>query len=133
MSSLKGVQAYKSAESEALVESDDPHILIGVLFDELIRRMQGYRHWASSGHEELEKRSEHYARSLSILHSLQSCLDFDNGGEIADNLFRIYEYARQQLLASFRTKEFEGMDTAIHCLIEIRDSWRAMPLDELSK
>ena len=76
--------------------------------------------------EVIQARNESYAKSLAILHALQSCLDFDNGGEIAENLFRLYEFAPQQLLASLRTGEAERVDAAIHSLSEIRDAWNSM-------
>jgi flagellar protein FliS len=71
----------------------------------------------------LHKRNEAYARSISILHALQSSLDFDNGGEIADNLFLLYEFARLQLLESFRTGEKDRIEFAISSLQEIAEAW----------
>ena len=40
MNSLKSMSAYSQAEKNALVESDDPHAMVVVLFDELLRRMK---------------------------------------------------------------------------------------------
>jgi flagellar protein FliS len=74
----------------------------------------------------MQSRNESYAKSLAILHALQSCLDFENGGEIADNLFRLYEFARQQLLASFQTGDAERVNSAIDSLAEIRDAWNSI-------
>jgi flagellar protein FliS len=54
---------------------------------------------------------------------LQSSLDFDNGGEIADNLFLLYEFARLQLLESFRTGEKDRIEFAISSLQEIAEAW----------
>ena len=54
---------------------------------------------------------------------LQSSLNFEQGGEIADNLFRLYEYARQQLLSASRTNDSAGTHAAIAALQDIRDAW----------
>ena len=35
-------EAYSQAEKNALAESDDPHAMIVVLFDELLRRMRSF-------------------------------------------------------------------------------------------
>ena len=74
----------------------------------------------------LRKRNDAYARSISILHVLQTSLDFENGEEIADNLFLLYEFARLQLLETFRSGEISRIDTAINSLQEISQAWDQM-------
>jgi flagellar protein FliS len=126
MNSLKSLKAYTSVDRHSSAEADDTHAMITALFDELLRRMRNFSQNIGGNDEELQLRNESYAKSLAILHALQSCLDFEKGGEIAENLFRLYEFARQQLLASFRTGEVERVDAAIHSLSEIRDAWNSM-------
>ena len=42
MATKKILDAYKNANREAVVESDDPQALIMLLLDELLRAMRGY-------------------------------------------------------------------------------------------
>ena len=120
MASKKMMQAYVNANREAVAESENPHALITVLFDELIRSMRLYISNANSG--ELTE-SEHFVRALTILYGLQSSLDFENGGEIADNLYRLYEYARQQLLLTTKGEDTSGVSAAIDAMENIREAW----------
>ncbi len=126
MNSLRSLKAYTSVDRHSTAEADDTHAMITALFDELLRRMRSFSQNIDGDEEALQLRNESYAKSLAILHALQSCLDFDKGGEIAENLFRLYEFARQQLLASFRTGDAERVDAAIFSLSEIRDAWNSM-------
>ena len=126
MNSLKSLKAYISVDRHAGAESEDAHAMITALFEELLRRMNSFRQNIAGDDEAIQARNESYAKSLAILHALQSCLDFDNGGEIAENLFRLYEFSRQQLLTSLRTGEVERIDMAILSLSEIRDAWNSM-------
>lgn len=126
MNSQAYLQTYKNVERQSAAESEDPHAMIGALFDELLRRMQTFSHNLDGDEAALTSRNDCYARSLAILHALQSCLDFEKGGEVADNLFRLYEFARQQLLASFRSGTPERINLAIDSLMEIRDAWHVM-------
>ena len=126
MRAHKSVNMYKAIDRDAAAESDDPHAMILVLFDELLRRMQKFHGNVGSDGDQLSERNADYARSMAILHALQSCLDFDNGGEIAENLFRLYEYSRQQLLTSFQTKKAGNVEVAISSLSEIRNAWQIM-------
>ena len=122
MQKHKMLKSYQMAEREAAAESGDAHMLVATLIDELLRRMN--RYVDSFETESSEKRSEHFARSLAILHSLQDCLDFENGGEIAENLFRLYEYSRQQLLMSLKSKDVSGVRSSVGFLSEINDAWK---------
>ena len=47
----------------------------------------------------------------------------EHGGEIAENLFRLYEYARQQVIAEAKTNEASGTLVAIASLEDIREAW----------
>ena len=122
MQMQKMIKSYQMAEREAAAESGDAHMLIAALLDELLRRMNRYV-------DNFETKSstdnnEHFARSLTILHSLQDCLDFENGGEIAENLFRLYEYSRQQILMSLTSKDISGVRSAITYLTDISEAWK---------
>jgi flagellar protein FliS len=124
MSLRRNMQAYKNADRDAVAESDNPHALIAVLFDELLRHMRMFAAEIEAGSIGQDASSNHFSRSLTILYGLQSSLNFEEGGDIANNLFRLYEYARQQLLSSMRLREIGGTMAAINALENIRDAWR---------
>ncbi|MEC8121743.1 MAG: flagellar protein FliS [Pseudomonadota bacterium] len=126
MATKKILNAYKNANREAVAESDDPQALIMILLDELLRAMRGYVTLLDKENNDETRKSDHFTRSLTMLYGLQSCLNFDEGGEIAENLFRLYEYARVQLLNTSRTGEIEGTQTAINAVTEIREAWSSM-------
>ena len=126
MATKKILNAYKNANREAVAESDDPQALIMILLDELLRAMRGYVMLLDKENNDETRKSDHFTRSLTMLYGLQSCLNFDEGGEIAENLYRLYEYARVQLLNTSRTGEIEGTQTAINAVTEIREAWSSM-------
>ena len=126
MATKKILDAYKNANREAVVESDDPQALIMLLLDELLRAMRGYVSVVSNNDSQEMRKNDQFTRALTMLYGLQSCLNFDEGGEIAENLFRLYEYARVQLLHTSRTGETDGTQVAISSISEIRDAWSVM-------
>ena len=126
MATKKILNAYKNANREAVVESDDPQALIMILLDELLRAMRSYVNLVDKSDSDEARKSDHFTRSLTMLYGLQSCLNFDEGGEIADNLFRLYEYARVQLLNTSQTGETDGTQVAISAVSEIREAWSIM-------
>ena len=126
MATKKILDAYKNANREAVVESDDPQALIMLLLDELLRAMRGYVSGVSKNDSKKMRKNDQFTRSLTMLYGLQSCLNFDEGGEIAENLFRLYEYARVQLLHTSQTGETDGTQVAISSISEIREAWSVM-------
>ena len=126
MATKKILNAYKNANREAVVESDDPQALIMLLLDELLRAMRGYVSGISKDDSKEMRKNDQFTRSLTMLYGLQSCLNFDEGGEIAENLFRLYEYARVQLLHTSQTGEIDGTQVAISSIAEIREAWSVM-------
>jgi len=54
-----------------------------------------------------EEKEQHFERALSSIYFLQKCLDFEKGGDLAKNLFKVYEYCRVQII-EFALKGFSG-------------------------
>ena len=123
MATKKFISAYKNASREAVAESEDPQALIMVLLDELLRAMRAYVNIVDKQEDITARKNNNLTRSLTLIYGLQSCLNFDEGGEIAENLFKLYEYARVQLLHASATGETTGMSAAISAIGDIREAW----------
>ena len=109
-----------------MVESEDPQALIMILLDELLLAMRNYANFVDKEKSKEARKNSHFTRALTMLYGLQSCLNFDEGGEIAENLFRLYEYARVQLLTTSQTGQTDGTQVAISAISEIREAWSIM-------
>ena len=120
-------QAYQNAERQALEEMNDPHLIVLTMFDALLKSMQLFQNnidIRNGGDSEVK--SKHFARALSIIYALQTSLDFEKGESIATNLFQLYEFARQQLIADLTKGKADGTPKAIDSLQEIRDAWETI-------
>lgn len=117
---------YQSTERNALAETEDPHKLVLIMFDALIKSMEIYIENIDIKTADLELRSKHFSRSLTIIYSLQSSLDFEKGGEIAENLFQTYEFARQMVIGSIKDMDSKGPKRAVSLLADIREAWAQM-------
>ena len=126
MTTKKILNAYKNANRDAVVESEDPQALIMILLDALLRAMRSYANDVVKDKSTEARKNNQFTRSLTMLYGLQSCLNFDEGGEVAENLFRLYEYARVQLLNTSQTGQTGGTQVAISALAEIREAWSIM-------
>ena len=121
------MQAYQNAERQALEEMNDPHLIVLTMLNALLKSMQIFEaniDLRAGGDQELK--SKHFARALTIIYALQSSLDFEKGEAIATNLFQLYEFARQQMIADLGKGIAEGTPKAMQALSEIRDAWQAI-------
>ena len=78
-----------------------------------------------------EKRENAYEIALSRIYILQKCLDFEAGGELARNLFKTYEHARQTTISymSGKTPKVELEKTVSYIEI-ILEGWREILTNE---
>ncbi|MDA9825471.1 flagellar protein FliS [Alphaproteobacteria bacterium] len=123
-------QAYQNAEMQALQETDDPHKVILTMLEALVKSMTVFElnvDLRNGGDNELK--SKHFARALIIIYALQSALDFEKGGEISNNLFQLYEFARQQLMADLNKGFAKGTPDATRALKEILEAWQSLKID----
>ena len=70
--------------------------------------------------------SKNVSRSLTTIYSLQTSLDFDKGGKIANGLFQIYEYCRIQIIHGFSKSINDGIKKAKKALDQILFAWSSM-------
>lgn len=86
---------YRDIDVAARVEGASPHALVSIMFEELLKSL-GVLEAAEAVHD-LARRNAAQSRVVSLLHGLEGSLDFRAGGEIAENLGRIYREARRLL------------------------------------
>lgn len=127
-------QAYEDIERNALSEADDPHLVVSVLFKELLKSMKLFvENIDVKNGGDLNLKSKHFARSLTIIYGLQTSLDFEKGGSIAENLFQLYEYSRQSLIDDLGKGKAEATPQAIKLIAEIKSAWDEIGRDEENK
>ncbi len=113
----KAKNFYKKSEKSSL-KSHDPIAIVKTMVSELQKSMD--KVILSTGiDKQREVRTKHFSRSLVIIYTLQTTLDFDKGENLATKLFQIYEFCRQQLIKCFREQVVDGAKKAINALDEI--------------
>ena len=117
------LDAYSNSEKKAVIEAEDSHAMVLLLFDELIKTARIFSKNINADTGDLKLRSETMSKALTIIYALQSSLDFERGGEIAENLYRLYEYTREQILIDNKSGEATGILVAISSLEDIREAW----------
>jgi flagellar secretion chaperone FliS len=65
-------------------------------------------------------------RAQAIIHEMNATLNMEEGGEVASNFRRLYNYLYRRLTIANRTKQKEPIEETISRLRVLRDSWAEM-------
>lgn len=115
------MKRYAAVQTGSRVEGASPHELVRILFDELQLAMEACS--LALDHGDGTKASDKQLRALSILHALDSSLDFDKGGDVAISLAQIYREARRLLLVAQDSQDAAHVRAAQAIIAEIAGAW----------
>ena len=141
MTNNEYIKAYqKTQQSTNTVTSS--HEIVRTLMKELVNSMQKlvldiqddrarkadkFISDTAQDEKNIQKKSKNLSKSLSIIYGLQTSLDFDKALEIANNLFQLYEYCRQEIIKGFSQKIEDGIIKAIDIIKQIMEGWEEIP------
>ena len=115
---LNKAKKFYSTTEKSSIKVQDPVSIVKTMVKELQNSMN--KVIDSTGKEnERFVRTKYFSRSLVIIYTLQTTLDFDKGEKLATKLFQIYEYCRQQLIKCFKEQVVDGTYKAINALEDI--------------
>ena len=69
-------------------------------------------------------KSNSFSKSLTAIYILQSSLKFEEGEEIATNLYNIYEFCKNGIMKGFMKRDSKLIYDAIPPIEEILDGWK---------
>jgi len=118
-----GVNGYERY-LETAVETASPARLIVMLYDGAIRFINEAH--SAMRQRDYETQNNKLQRAQKILAELISSLDFEKGGEIAENLFRLYTYMYNQLVEANIQDAPERLEHVIDLLSDLREAWDAI-------
>ena len=114
------VNAYK----ETRVKTAGRGRIIVMLYDEAIKQLDSAVELLEQKTKQLDKVNNSITKAQDIIAELMVSLDFDQGGEIARNLFRLYLYFNDELMEANMKKEIEPIKGVRRYLAELRGAWK---------
>ena len=119
------INAYSNTGMETGVFSADPHKLIMLLFEGATLTVS-----SAIGHmerKEVAQKGRSISHAIAIIsRGLQASLDLKAGGEIAQNLFDLYDYMTRRLLHANLNNDPEALEEVLKLIGELRSAWEAI-------
>ncbi|MDR0302038.1 MAG: flagellar export chaperone FliS [Treponema sp.] len=125
--------AYKNASStykETKIKTASQGQLLIMLYDEAIRQltlaieMLELKNANNKIHDKIEKINKAIMKAEEIITELMVSLDFDQGGDIAKNLFALYSWFNKELLEASISQNVDRIKTVRDMFSELHDSWK---------
>lgn len=112
---------YSSVDLTSRIEGASPHQLVQIMFDEALKAIDAMT--LAAERRDYVQVAQRQSRALSIVHGLETSLDFERGGEIAGGLAAIYREARRLIAAGGRALDPAQIRQAREMLAEIAGAW----------
>ncbi len=118
------LNAYHQVGVNAAVADASPHQLIQMLLNGALEKIASAKgHMLRNNHE----KGSCISQVISILDGLRDSLNFEMGGDIAENLNQIYEYCQRRLLQANAENDPRLLDEVTALLREIKTAWESIP------
>lgn len=117
----RAAKQYQTVSSQTSVVDADPHRLVQILMDNALEKLSIAK--GCMTRNDVHDKGINISLALSIIEALQSSLDKENGGDIADNLHELYAYMINTLLAANLNNDIPKIDEVIKLLTIIKDGW----------
>ncbi|AXM98877.1 flagellar export chaperone FliS [Pseudomonas plecoglossicida] len=117
-------ESYRTVDLEVRASSASPYELVLVLFDGLLDELSRAR-----GHIEAQRyaqKGKSLEKCMNILSALNSCLDYDMGGEVVQSLSRLYDYCLHRLVDVSVSLSLPGLDEVVYLLEQLREGWEGV-------
>ena len=117
----EGYDSYRSVDLEARAAAASPYELVLVLFDGLLDELARAR-----GHIEarrFQQKGRSLEKCMNILNGLSSALDLEAGGQVVQDLARLYDYCIYKLSEVSVSLSLEGLDEVVGLLGTLREGW----------
>jgi flagellar secretion chaperone FliS len=127
------ILAYKNASStykETKIKTASQGQLLIMLYEEAVRQlsmaieMLELKNENKKIHDKIEKINKAIMKAEEIITELMVSLDFDQGGDIAKNLFALYSWFNKELLEASISQDVERIKNVRNMFGELQDSWK---------
>jgi flagellar protein FliS len=115
-------KAYSTVGIETSVQSASPHQLIILLFEGAREAVIIARAGIESGN--IPQKGMAITKAIDIiLNGLRASLNLEEGGNLAQNLYALYDYMARRLLHANMRNDKAALDEVLNLLSEIHSAW----------
>lgn len=121
MNAMTAMRQYQQVGVQAQVTEADPHRLIQMLMQGGLDRIAQAK--GAMEREAYAEKGVLVGKAINIIGGLRDGLDKQVGGELAENLDRLYEFMTMRLFEASRHNDASKLDEVAGLLREVKAGW----------
>ncbi len=118
---MRSHQAYAATQRETGVSSARPIDLVVMVYERLLDHLRSAQLQMGEGTDPTES----LTKAIDLITTgLEACLDKVQGGEIAENLAVIYDWANREIMLARLRRDASMLQGVINALQPLAEAWR---------
>jgi len=118
---MRSHRAYAATQRETGVSSARPIDLVVMVYARLLDHLRSAQLQMAEGTDATDS----LTKAIELITTgLEACLDKAQGGEIAENLAVIYDWANREIMLSRLRRDSEKLQGVINALQPLSEAWR---------
>ncbi|KAF1053170.1 MAG: Flagellar secretion chaperone FliS [Stenotrophomonas maltophilia] len=121
MNAMAALRQYQNVNTQSQLHDASPHRLIQMLMEGGLGRIAQARGAMDRG--EFAQKGMLIAKTVGIIGGLREALNFDAGGELAQNYAELYDYMNRRLGEANRNNDAGILDEVSNLLRTMKEGW----------
>ena len=117
---MNQAQAYNAYKQNEVYTASKVKLVV-MLYDGAIKNLKLAE--VAISEKNIEKTNEYIKKAQDIIIEFMNTLNFEQGGQIANDLYKLYDYLYYRLIRANIDKDIEAIREVRRFLEELRDAW----------
>lgn len=122
---MNPAQTYASVDTRSKLESASPHEVISLLLQGMQDKLNQAKFYIDK--KDYNQKGQYINKVLDILQALRGSLNFEEGGEIAEQYNQLYMFCEEELIRANTENNQEKIDNVKKVISEIQAGWNGIP------
>lgn len=118
------IQKYKQATVNG-AQNSDPYHMVLMVFNNVVGKIAAAK--GCIERKEIESKGNLISACITLISALRESLNFELGGDIAQNLDNLYEFCVVTLVEANRNNDIEKLNSVSQIISSLTEAWEAIP------
>jgi len=125
MNAVSAMKQYQQVSVHSSIMDASPHRLVQMLMEGALEKIALAK--GNMANNNIANKGENISKGIAIIDGLQSSLNKDVGGALAENLSNLYDYMANRLVVANLRNDESILDEVAGLMVDIKMGWDGIP------